>query len=265
MKLRVLSDLHLEFCDFVIPPLPDDPNTVLVLAGDIAPFAKPLLLRPFLQKAASQFKTVCYVPGNHEFYHGKWPDALKIAQSWGIVNVHIMDRARVDIDGVAFLGATLWTDMGRGDPVIIQNAEWSISDFSDIYATPRQGSKSKTLTAVHTIEDHNVSRKWLDIELAAVRSENKKAVVITHHGISPKSIHDKYDGNPLNGAFISDLSPVLLKHKPELVIHGHTHSSFDYRLDGAQGPRVVVNPRGYARYPGTQENKEFDPLLCVEV
>lgn len=265
MKLRVLSDLHLEFCEFVIQPLPDDLNTVLVLAGDIAPFAMPTLLRPFLQKAASQFKAVCYVPGNHEFYHGKWPDALEHAQSWGIANVHIMDRARVDIDEVAFLGATLWTDMAKGDPVVIQNAEWSMADFSEIYVTPRQGSKNKILTAAHIIEDHNVSRKWLDIELAAARSENKQAVVITHHGVSPKSIHYKYEGNPLNGAFISDLSPVLLRHKPALVIHGHTHSSFDYRIGGTQGPRVVVNPRGYARYSGTQENQEFEPLFCVEI
>jgi hypothetical protein len=42
-------------------------------------------------------------------------------------------------------------------------------------------------------------------------------------------------------------------------VHGHTHFSFDYRLNGT---RVVCNPRGYLPY---EPNAQFDPGLVVDV
>jgi hypothetical protein len=46
-----------------------------------------------------------------------------------------------------------------------------------------------------------------------------------------------------------------------LWVHGHTHDSFDYEVNGT---RVVCNPRGYARN-GINENVGFDPNFCVAV
>jgi predicted phosphodiesterase len=46
-----------------------------------------------------------------------------------------------------------------------------------------------------------------------------------------------------------------------LWIHGHTHDSFDYRLDGT---RVVCNPRGYAK-DGANENPLFDAGFMIEI
>jgi len=45
-----------------------------------------------------------------------------------------------------------------------------------------------------------------------------------------------------------------------LWIHGHTHDSFDYAVNGV---RVVCNPRGYAR-DGVNENPLFDANFQVE-
>jgi hypothetical protein len=47
----------------------------------------------------------------------------------------------------------------------------------------------------------------------------------------------------------------------QLWIHGHTHDSFDYLLNGT---RIVCNPRGYAR-SGVNENPLFDPDLIIPV
>ena len=44
-------------------------------------------------------------------------------------------------------------------------------------------------------------------------------------------------------------------------IHGHTHDSFDYVVNGV---RVLCNPRGYAK-DGVNENALFDAGLTVEV
>ena len=48
-----------------------------------------------------------------------------------------------------------------------------------------------------------------------------------------------------------------------LWIHGHTHTSFDYRVGGC---RVICNPRGYmARGRTGPENPHFDPQRVVQI
>jgi hypothetical protein len=63
-------------------------------------------------------------------------------------------------------------------------------------------------------------------------------------------------------AFINEL-PTSFFEVPSLWVHGHTHTSFDYRLGGC---RVLCNPRGYQleRLP-TPENPQFDAGLVVQL
>src|SRR6266513_944172 len=71
MRLRILSDLHLEFGDCQRPrPLAD----VVVLAGDIHHCAA----RLHWAKRAFPNTPVVYVLGNHEFYGHSIPDLTKI-------------------------------------------------------------------------------------------------------------------------------------------------------------------------------------------
>ena len=91
-------------------------------------------------------------------------------------------------------------------------------------------------------------------------------VVITHHTPSPKSVHPRYAGDALNAAFSSNLEHLMIGSKaPALWIHGHTHDSYDYVVNGCT--RVVANPRGYTgRYGAVgQENALFNPGLVIEV
>ena len=82
---------------------------------------------------------------------------------------------------------------------------------------------------------------------------------MTHHGISPLSIHERYRGDNLNWAFMSDLSQEILDHGPLLWVHGHTHDSFDYVLGKT---RVVVNPYGYQE---VEMNPQYDSRLLIEL
>jgi hypothetical protein len=75
-------------------------------------------------------------------------------------------------------------------------------------------------------------------------------VVITHHGPHPASIHARFAGSAINGAFVSDLAELVAQ--ADLWLHGHVHDSFDYRVGRC---RVVANPRGYA-----QNRKEVDAI-----
>ena len=74
MKIRMLSDLHLEFHDYRVAPMPDDKETVLVLEGDIGCIhgnrEQYLKLCDFIGYCSSKFREVIWVMGNHEHYKG---------------------------------------------------------------------------------------------------------------------------------------------------------------------------------------------------
>ncbi len=263
MKLRILSDLHIEFHPFVIPPLPDDAATTLVLAGDVGVIYRRQELEAFLRAAAARFRAVVYVLGNHEYYRGQWPAARVALQSWGLpANLHVLERDSVEIDGVCFVGATLWTDFDGASLEVMQGAEQSLYDFHYIdTGTGAQGERIH-LRSDDVLEDHRGARAWLHETLAALAARGQRTVLVTHHGFALDSIHERFRDNPLNGAFVSDCAALITQTRPLLAIHGHVHNSFDYRLGDT---RVIVNPRGYTRRDDTQENPAFDPCLHIDL
>ena len=117
MKIKVVSDLHLETCEYGhgVPDLGE--GEVLILGGDIlcarhfkknGPLKK--VYNDFLKKCVDNFDEVLYLAGNHEAYgynyEGTW-DVLKENLPEGI---HLMEDSVVKIADWVFLGATLWTD-----------------------------------------------------------------------------------------------------------------------------------------------------------
>jgi len=73
------------------------------------------------------------------------------------------------------------------------------------------------------------------------------------------SISKRWQGNPLNRYFVTDLTALILQKQPKLWIHGHTHDSKDYKLGVT---RIVCNPYGY--YPN-ELNPEWNPCFDVEI
>lgn len=265
MKLRILSDLHIEFYPFDIPSMDDDKETVLILAGDIGVIYRAAELESFLRKAAAQFRAVVYVLGNHEFYRGIWPDALSALRAWGLPDtIHILERQHVQIDDIVFLGATFWSDFDAEDPATMRAAEQTLNDFHYIRVNQGTEAPEDCLRAHHVLADHKKTKLWLDSTLATFREAGQRCVLVVHHGVSLHSIHETYRGNPLNGAFVSDCIDLLERHRPELVIHGHVHNSFDYTVGaGTPATRIVANPRGYTRRDDAQENPLFDPFMTI--
>jgi len=250
MKLRVLSDLHIEFMSFEPPAAQAD---VIVLAGDILPE------HYGLRWARETFPNtpIVYVAGNHEFYDAHYETVLDRCRSEAAeLGVHFLERDSVVIDGVRFLGTTLWTDfeveLSRGFPaeLAMRVADQRINDFRLILY--RDG----LLHAETTRQFHLESRRWLEEELA--RPFDGKTVVVTHHLPHRASIHPMFHGDVLNAAFASHL-PHLVRPPVDLWIHGHTHCSCDYDVFGM---RVVCNPRGYGP---ADFNKDFNPTLVVEI
>ena len=247
MKLHILSDLHTEFAGFEPPATEVD---VVVLAGDIG------VGLAGIDWAARQFRTlpVIYVPGNHEYYHHDIgiTDQLRCAAP---ANIHVLDNDSHEINGVRFLGTTLWTDFslyGEGEAWFSrQKAKRSIDDFTAIR------NEGRRFTPDDSVQLHEVSRAWLIGELG--KGFEGKTVIVTHHLPATPSIASRYRNDPLNPAFASRLEDVIETYRPDLWIHGHTHVACDYEI---YGTRVVCNPRGY---PCESPDRAFRPGLVVEL
>jgi len=267
MKLRILSDLHLEFHPFKVPVLPEDHESILILAGDIGTVRQQETLLTFLEEAASRFRAVLYVLGNHEFYSNAWPRALDDLRRWNLPsNLYVLERDTIVIDDVGFAGATLWADYDRSNPLSIWEAKSWINDHVAIgFAYKHKEPSIRRVMPEDLLEDHAVTKEWIVKVLPELRAKCRKVVLITHHGISHQSVGAKHKTSKLNGSFVSDLEYLLDIAPPDVAIHGHVHDSSDYRLENAIGTRVVVNPRGYAKNDLTQENKAFDPCLTIEI
>jgi 3',5'-cyclic AMP phosphodiesterase CpdA len=253
MKLNILSDLHLGQGAL---PVPDNDADVVILAGDIA---RP---REAFAWASGFAKPVLYVPGNHEFYGNSIAGALdelrRLSAGSGVTVLH---NDTATLGGVRFLGTTLWTDFmllgdGEGRASAMREAQRFMRDFSrirsdeaaDAVFTPEE---SAALFACHS--------GWLEARLAEPHAG--PTVVITHHSPSPRSIHPRFAGSLLNASFVSDAEHLADGARAVLWVHGHTHDSFDYLLNGT---RVVCNPRGYAK-DGVNENPLFDANFCVDI
>jgi predicted phosphodiesterase len=253
MKLHILSDLHLGQGALALPGTDAD---VIVLAGDIARPAEAVAW------ASALGKPVLYVLGNHEFYGGSIADTAGQfrALSEG-TTVRLLDDESVTIGNVRFLGSTLWTDfMLFGEGERREAAQADAARFMRDYSRIRTGDGPQAvLTPEDTAARFRRHAAWLARELA--RPHDGPTVVITHHAPSTRSIHPRFEGSLLNACFVSRAEHLLGGGRARLWIHGHTHDSFDYVVDGT---RVVCNPRGYAR-DGVNENAAFDPAFVAEV
>lgn len=253
MKLQILSDLHLSFSGMDVPQADAD---VVVLAGDIA--------RPEDAVAwASAFaRPVLYVPGNHEFYGGSIDRTLQeLRRLCADAGIHFLDGDALVIGGTRFLGATLWTDFVSFDEASqgelpVQAALRFVRDFARIRTSAASEALFAPADSMRLFERYAA---WLEQQLQEPFAG--PTVVITHHAPSRRSISRRFAGSPINACFVSDLERLMGRDRVALWIHGHTHDSFDYVVNGT---RVVCNPRGYAR-DGINENRAFDPKLVVEL
>lgn len=242
MRIQFFSDIHLEFGPLDFPCTDAD---VIVAAGDIGLGVDGLL---WLEAAG---KPVIYVAGNHEYYEG---DVVytrqRIARAARDTGVHFLENEAVVIDGVRFLGSTLWTDLGGRDPLLLQAAARNMNDYHQIHYA------AAPLVPDDTVEMNERARAWLALVLA--QPHDGKTVVVTHHAPSRQSWAGPAD-SLFQHAYCNDLEALCARHHIDLWVHGHVHAARDYRVNGT---RIVCNPRGY---DGFQQIAGFDPAKIIEI
>ena len=244
------------------------PNTegakVLILSGDICvahslhdhPIDKPVpadamkpgrnqsaayKYREFFHHVSQEYDHVVYIAGNHEFYHGRFPDAYDWLrdEAKNYSNIHFIDKAQVEIDGVTFVGGTLWTDMNRNDPTTLQLIEGMMNDFRIIRNSQRNYGR---FTPLDSVVHHRETLEYIKSVVDA--DPTKKYVVVGHHAPTSLSIHERYRNEYwMNGGYHSDLSEFILD-RPQIALwtHGHMHNPSDYMMGDTL---IVCTPRGY--------------------
>ena len=305
MKIAIASDVHLEFGDLILKN--EENADVLILSGDIcvaSDFRDPDVYSmvqggktqryiDFFTRCAFQFPKVIYVVGNHEHYHGDFAETFTILRKYlgHIENLHILDKEHVIVDGVTFIGGTLWTDMNAQDPVTLAHIRGVMNDFRIIQNSTEMVSYKTMVNAYDgdgnakldkngqpiqkaefhkrparfspedTVQDHKKMLQYIDVTTAMLGENSNKYVVVGHHAPSKTSTHPRYKTEVImNGAYSSRLDQFILDHPQiKLWTHGHTHEEFDYMIGST---RVVCNPRGYINY---EDRADEFKLKYVEI
>jgi predicted phosphodiesterase len=250
VRLHVLSDLHLEHAPYPSPPADAD---VIVLAGDIGTGTDGIEWA----QAWAGGRPVLYVAGNHEFYGRSLPGLIdELRDAAAGTTVHVLENDELVLDGVRFLGCSLWSDFEFDGIERLERSmslcERLVSDYGQIRFSP----DGRALAAADTRAVHLDSREWLRERLGA--PWDGPTVIISHHAPLIRVKPEQPLLRAIAGAFASDVTALMGSERVGLWIYGHTHRVADLDIGGT---RVVSNPRGYPHQPVDG----FEPGLVVEV
>ncbi len=243
MKVYLASDIHAEFHmdggESFVKEIDKSLFDVVVLAGDVGTVAN-CCLSIFMEKLARQIdgKPVIYVPGNHEYYGTDFQTVANIRKTLP-GNVKFLDNETCTIDGVRFIGSTLWfpyqTDSWQYDS-FLGDFKY-ISDFREWNYDRAENSR---LFLNNTVQNGDV--------------------VVTHHLPDENAIAPSFRNYPYtkyNRYFLHQVPKDTIA-KARLWLFGHTHEMRDFQIGDC---RLVCNPFGYPR-----ENKSpFLQNFVIEV
>lgn len=281
MKIQLLSDLHLEAHPHFQPePVPG--ADLLVLAGDIGSYqngsqlaGENFGLERFspLPQWAGWPTPVVFVPGNHEYDMQDFDAAHeRLRRTCERLGLHWLERETWVLDGVRFVGSTLWSDFDAlaehehcGDITrrlrLRQKAFRAANFYLSKTGTTRGGAP---WLAEPMREQALACHAWLEQALAEPFAG--PTVAVTHFAPSLRSADPRYGLVPGTAGFCNALDHLL--PRTHLWLHGHLHAPSDYTVQGQHGDgsawqcRVVANPLGYAR---KGEQARFQPQCCVNV
>jgi len=270
MKIHLISDVHNEM-DVVSTPMPGDTD-VVILAGDIHSGINGV---EWAQNNYGTDVPIVYVAGNHEFYHNDLSVVKDIAEAAAGTNVRFLDNSSTVIDGVRFIGSTLWTSFNDwSDQEAINFLHCSMNDYRRIKGVSffdedksRMAEAQKfdsflseklfaenhfRLIPVITYLLHKEAMRYL--EKSVEEEFDGKTVLLTHHAPSYKSVGP--EKSAYEDGYASSLEYFICKHKASIDVwfHGHLHKPVHYWIDEVP---IVSNPRDYPMYGRYGNSHEF--------
>lgn len=252
MRLQIFSDVHFDVYDVFRPKLAPGVDCVAV-AGDLCEGIERGMR--WLRDQLGPVVPIVLVPGNHEYFDRVRGDERAAGARAAVDHdVTLLDDDVAIINGVRFIGSTLWADF----ELFGAHLKWETMTLSQGLMVDHRRiweAPGRRFSPEDALAQHRASRGFIARRLAEPFAG--PTVVVTHHGCHPRSLAAKFRDDLVSAAFISDLGDVIEAHQPTLWLHGHTHVFCDYRV----GPtRIICNPHGYAG-----ENPAFDPALVVDL
>ena len=266
MRLFPLSDLHLERRRPEAIPRPSAPFDLLVCAGDLHE-GRPEAGVDFLVSLA-EGRPIVLVPGNHEHYAPTGdartaPDLLAaleraVARRNGEgARIHLLQGGQAAvIDGVRFVGTTLWSDWSLA-------GRWLTDDTPDRPADPVAYAAARMTDPVTGSREYRGSiRKadrtaWSPADAMAAHRAEKAAfraalaqphagptVAVTHHPPSPLAADAFRDAPGVPWWVPAFYATTVLddlpdSERPDLWFSGHFHAGHDRRIGCT---RWIANP-----------------------
>jgi predicted phosphohydrolase len=251
MVLQYASDLHLEFAEnkkFLranpIKPVGD----LLLLAGDIVPFAVMDKHDDFFSYVSDHFENTYWIPGNHEYYYSDLMNRTgtfceKIKENVLLLNNTVVHHGELDL-----IFSTLWSHIGMPNQWKIEN---SLSDFQVIK------DQGDMFTTFRYNQEHE---ECLNFVKEALLAKTNKSVVVSHHAPTLFNYPEKYKGDALNDAFAVELFDLIERNGPDVWIYGHTHgNTMGFTIANTL---VVTNQLGYVAY---DEHHDFNNDMVVKI
>jgi predicted phosphohydrolase len=250
LKLQYASDLHIELPankEFLkqhpLQPVVD----VLILAGDIVPFAIMDKHKDFFNYVSDHFETTYWLPGNHEYYH------FDITKRYGVLNeqirsnVFLVNNTSVVHGNGRLLFSTLWSKISPGNQWQIER---SLNDFHQIK------NNGFLLSGEKYNELHEESLAFLQKEISETYEE--QMAVFTHHCPTFLNYPEQYKGDVLNEAFAVELFDCIESSNINYWVYGQHHRNTPEFSIGYS--RIITNQLGYVQhyeYLKFETNKYF--------
>ena len=238
MRIQYCSDLHLEFPVNkkylkANPIMPE--GEVLLLAGDIIPFAEMEKENDFFNFLSDRFEHTYWIPGNHEYYRSDIVERTGAFHEKIRTNVSLLNNTAIEHNGVRLLFSTLWSKIDLALGLLIQK---SMADFRRI------NNNGKKMTVDDYNQLHEECRAFLMKELSNVT--HQKTIVVTHHVPTFFNHPEKYRFSELNTAFATELFDLIASSNVDYWIFGHSHEVVPAFKIGRT--TLTSNQLGYVEY-----------------
>lgn len=237
---------------------------VIVAAGDIGIGVKVIAWL----KLAFPSKPVIYIPGNHDHWTAEIHSThRKMAEAAEGSNIHFFhDGGTIEIDGVMFCAATLWTDYALTDSrynmetaerkmndffeikiqdepkkdssehvhLVMRNASDLMTDFQKIRNRRLRGmaynkeESARRLSPVDLLALHHVHLANIKAAMALALKQDKPLVVVTHHAPSARSLLPNSTPKDMATYAYQQTDPFYASH-------------LDYMMLGVDAPNIWIH------------------------
>jgi len=220
---------------------------ILILAGDIVPFAQVHEHQDFFDDVSAKFKKTYWIAGNHEYYYSDINNRSGSFIEKVRENIFLLNNSVVQEGEYSLIFSTLWTHISPSKSTIIGDR---LSDFFVI------SNGNKKITVDDYNEIHKADLNF--IKSALTHSQEMKTIVISHHVPTFRNYPLKYASSPVNEAFATELQDVIELYQPDFWIYGHSHVNTPEFMIGKT--KLLTNQLGYLRY---KENVGYKEIALI--